>query len=48
MALRSHLQGERSGPNKEATPSEKQEMEDEVEEQHVAQKKEPETAPWAS
>lgn len=40
--------GERSGPSKEATTSDKEEMEDEVEEQHVTQKKEPETAPWAS
>ncbi|KAA6429961.1 MAG: hypothetical protein FRX49_00393 [Trebouxia sp. A1-2] len=41
--------GERSGPSQEATPQDtKEEMEDEVEEQHVQQKKDPETAPWAS
>lgn len=41
--------GERSGPSQEATPQDtKEEMEDAVEEQHVQQKKDPETAPWAS
>lgn len=41
--------GERSGPSQEATPEDtKEEMEDAVEEQHVQQKKDPETAPWAS
>lgn len=40
--------GERSGPSKEATPSDKEIQEEAVEERHVKQKKQPETAPWAS
>ena len=41
-------QGERSGPSKEAVPSDKQAVEDNVEEEHVKENKQPETAPWAS
>ena len=49
VMLLCNLQGERSGPSQEATPEDtKEEMEDAVEEQHVQQKKDPETAPWAS
>lgn len=42
-------QGERSGPSKEAVPSDKQAQEDKVEEGHVKDSnKQTETAPWAS
>lgn len=42
-------QGERSGPSKEAVPSDKQAKEDKVEEGHVKDSdKQTETAPWAS
>lgn len=42
-------QGERSGPSKEAVPSDTQIQEDAVEEGHVKDaNKQTETAPWAS